>query len=202
MSATPLTLRHRTAVRRRRAAVLLAAAVGAIAALATLLPVDRAVQEVALPLRHDDVIRQQAADKGLDPALVAAVIYAESRFRPGLTSPAGAQGLMQITPDTARFIARRSGATTFVLADLDDPQINIAYGCYYLRYLLERFEGDVVHAVASYNAGHGNVDRWLAGAEGSLRPEDIPFPETRAYVRRVLDARADYRREHARALGL
>ncbi len=201
MSASSLALHRRTAGR-RRSAVLLAAALGAVAAVVLLLPVDRAVQEVALPLRHDDVIRQQAADKDLDPALVAAVIYAESRFRPGLTSTAGAQGLMQITPDTARFIARRSGATTFVLDDLDDPQINIAYGCYYLRYLLERFDGDVVHAVAAYNAGDGNVERWLSRADGPLRPEDIPFPETHAYVRRVLDARDDYRREHARALGL
>src|SRR3990170_773098 len=95
---------------------------------ALLLPhIDEAVQEVTLPLRHDDIIRQQAADKDLDPSLIAAVIYAESRFR-DQTSTAGARGLMQITPDTADFIARQSGGYRFKQSDLATPQINIAYG--------------------------------------------------------------------------
>jgi soluble lytic murein transglycosylase len=193
---------RRRSAARRRLAVLLAAVVGAVAALAALLPLDRAVQEITLPLSHEDVIRQQAADKGLDAALIAGVIYAESRFREGLTSPAGAEGLMQITPDTARFIARRSGGSAFTLRDLADPQINIAYGSFYLRYLLDRFHGDTVHALAAYNAGDSNVRHWLARTRGTLRPRDIPFPETREYVRRVLDARAAYRREYPRELGL
>ncbi len=101
-----------------------------------------AVREITLPLRHEDIIRQQSADKRLDPALVAAVIYEESKFR-DQTSHAGARGLMQITPATAEFIAHQSGGTAFVQDDLATPQINISYGTYYLRYLLDRYDQNV-----------------------------------------------------------
>jgi len=186
-------------VRRRRVLALLALTALLVAGFNAALPeVDRAVTEVTLPLRHDDIIRQQAADKDLDPALIAAVIYAESRFTDA-TSPAGARGLMQITPETARVIARRSGGTAFVQGDLSTPQINIAYGSYHLRWLLERYDGDEALAVAAYNAGEGNVDRWIV--EGRAEGEAIPFPETRAYVPKVLAAREDYRREHGDQLG-
>ena len=197
--------RTRSPVRRRRlAALLIAAALAllAIAAAAGIGPLGEAVRELTLPLRHDDIIRQQAADKGLDPALVAAVIYEESRFR-DQTSHAGARGLMQITPDTARFIARDSGGTEFVEGDLATPQINIAYGSYYLRYLLEKYDGDLELAVAAYNAGETNVNQWLAQAGGeSFEAEDIPFPETRAYVENVLDSRKEYADHYADELGL
>ncbi len=158
-----------------------------------------AVKEIALPLRHEDIIRQQAADKGLDPALIAAVIYAESRFVSGRTSSAGAEGLMQITPDTAKGIAKRSGGTAFVLEDLATPQVNIAYGSYLLREHLDRYDGDVAAALAAYNAGPGKADEW-GGA--SLRVQDIPYAETRAYVQKVLDARDEYRRKYSSELGL
>jgi soluble lytic murein transglycosylase len=172
-----------------------------VAGIGTLLPsVDEAVQEVTLPLRHDDIIRQQADDKDLDPSLIAAVIYAESRFRDA-TSHAGARGLMQITPRTADEIAQRSGATRFTQEDLATPQVNIAYGSWYLRWLLDRYGGNEMLAVAAYNAGTGNVDRWIA-QDTSLKASAIPFPETRAYVTKVLDARGSYRREYADELGL
>jgi soluble lytic murein transglycosylase len=163
-----------------------------------------AVREITLPLRHDDIIRQQAADKGLDPALIAAVIYEESRFR-DQTSHAGARGLMQITPDTADFIARHSGGYRFKQSDLATPQINIAYGSYYLRYLIDRYGGSETLAVAAYNAGLGNVDRWVAKAGGASEfnsAEHIPFPETRAYVKNVMDRRGEYRDNYADDLGL
>lgn len=165
---------------------------------------EKAAQEIALPLRHEDVIRQQAREKGLDAALIAAVIYTETHFVPR-ESPAGAQGLMQITPETAQFIADRSGGTAFVQEDLDSPQVNISYGSYYLRYLLRRFDGDEVLALAAYNGGEGNVERWLAQAQGEgreLKIADIPFPETRHYVRNVFEARERYREEYPRELGL
>jgi len=169
------------------------------------LPLDRAVQEIALPLRHEDVIRQQAADKDLDPALIAAVIYAESRFR-DQTSPAGAKGLMQILPSTADYIARKSGGTEFEQGDLASPQINIAYGSWYLRYLLDRYDGRRVLAVAAYNAGEGKVDRWRAEAAARGEPfrvsRHVPYKETRDYVRRVLRTQGRYEREYARELGL
>src|SRR3954468_757821 len=136
--------------------------------------VQRAIRELTLPLQHDDIIRQQAQEKDLDPAMIAAVIYAESRFR-DQESHAGALGLMQITPQTARVIERLSGGTTFVTSDLSDPEINISYGAYYLRYLLDRYDGNEVAALAAYNAGTANVDRWGGTALGL---EDIQVPET------------------------
>jgi soluble lytic murein transglycosylase len=195
---------RRRQVRRRRLMFLAAVAVSALAIGLAIAPrADRAVQEVVLlPLRHDDIIRQQAADKNLDPALIAGVIFAESHFR-DQTSHAGAKGLMQLMPETADYIAEKSGGTAFVQGDLATPQVNIAYGSWYLRHLLDKYEGREVLALAAYNAGQGNVDGWLAGDDGDrFRIADIPFPETRGYVAKVLDARGDYRREYPRELGL
>jgi soluble lytic murein transglycosylase len=192
-------------VRRRRRLVVLAAVLvlGGLAAVLLLPLGEKAVREVTLPLRHEDIIRQQARAKHLDPALVAAVIYAETKFR-ARRSPAGAEGLMQITPDTARFIAHRSGGTSFRESDLSDPQINIQYGTYYLRYLLDRYGGNETLALAAYNGGEGNVDSWLVKASKRAQQfttDDIPFPETRAYVSRVEQARTDYRNTYADELG-
>jgi peptidoglycan lytic transglycosylase len=191
----------------RRIAWLLAAVVVAGAAVAAIVApgVDKAVKEIALPLRHEDIIRQQAADKGLDPALIAGVIYTESRFR-DQTSHAGAKGLMQLLPSTADDIARKSGGTAFVQGDLADPQVNIAYGSWYLRYLLRRYGGNDVLAIAAYNAGEGKVDEWIFNArhrgEAFDRARHIPFPETRHYVEQVLEMRAKYRERYGRELGL
>jgi soluble lytic murein transglycosylase len=195
--------RRRTILRRRLTAVAAAALLAALAAALLWPQVHHAVREITLPLRHEDIIRQQAREKGLDPALVAAVIYAESHFRDGQTSPAGALGLMQLTPETAHYIARKSGGTAFVVGDLATPQVNIAYGTYYLRYLLRRYEGNEAFALAAYNAGEGNVDRWIASARAhdrGLTIDAIPYAETRAYVTRVRDAKRDYARNYASSL--
>src|SRR3954452_18648352 len=190
----------RATVRRRRWVwIAVAAALGVGLAIGiSRIDVQRAIRELTLPLQHDDIIRQQAAEKDLDPAMIAAVIYAESRFR-DQESHAGALGLMQITPQTAHVIERLSGGTTFVMSDLSDPEINISYGSYYLRYLLDRYDGNEVAALAAYNAGTGNVDRWGGAA---LREPDISFPETRAYVAEVLDKRQEYRNKYPEDLGL
>jgi soluble lytic murein transglycosylase len=191
--------------RRRRAVFLLGFAVLMALFAAIVIPrLPDAVRELALPLRHEDVIRQQAAAKNIDPSLVAAVIYTESKFR-DQTSHAGARGLMQITPATAAYIAKLSGGTAFEQGDLASPQINIAYGVYYLRYLLDRYDDNKVLALAAYNGGEGNVDRWVnkaAMSERAFGVDQIPFTETREYVGRVLDARRDYRRKYSRELGL
>jgi len=158
----------------------------------------RTLEEFTLPLRHEDIIRQQAADKGVPADLIAAVIYAESRFR-DQTSHAGARGLMQITPSTAKLIESLSGGSTFKFEDLSDPDINIRYGTFYLRYLLDKFDENEVAALAAYNAGETNVIAW-GGSD--LRLEDIPFPETRGYVEDVLDKRDDYARHYRHELGL
>src|SRR5215204_4900023 len=210
-SATTRARRPSAAARRRvlmRRLVWFVAAVvvlGGLIAAVVAPRVDKAVQEVVLPLRHEDIIRQQARDKDLDPALIAGVIYTESRFR-DQTSEAGAKGLMQILPSTADYIARKSGGTAFVQGDLASPQINIAYGSFYLRYLLQHYHGNELLALAAYNAGEGKVDEWYRRA--SARGEDfevathIPFPETRSYVGSVLEMRSRYRQEYRRELGL
>jgi soluble lytic murein transglycosylase len=196
----------RAKIRRRRFSFLAAAVVfGAVCAAVVSGLGPEAVRELGtLPLRHDDIIRQQAADKRLDPALIAAVIYEESRFR-DQTSQAGARGLMQITPETADAIAKHSGGTRFKQSDLAEPQINISYGSYYLRLLIDHYGGNETLAIAAYNAGMGNVDRWVSeagGAEGFKSAEHIPFPETRAYVENVMESRQDYRDNYADDLGL
>jgi soluble lytic murein transglycosylase len=198
--------RARRGVGRRRLALLATVVLSAVVATAVFSPwADKAVKEVTLPLRHDDVIRQQAADKQLDPSLIAGVIYVESRFR-DQTSHAGAKGLMQLMPATANYIAVKSGGTEFVQGDLADPQINISYGSWYLRYLQEKYHGNVVLTLAAYNAGEGKVDGWwreaAAGGERFRVADHIPFRETREYVSKVLEARRAYRREYARELGL
>src|SRR5690349_15747174 len=192
--------RRRAVLRRRLIALVAAVGVGVIAVVA-MPEVKHAAKEITLPLRHEDVIRQQAAEKDLDPALVAAVIYTESHFI-DQTSHAGARGLMQITPATAHAIAQRTGGTAFTETDLATPQVNIAYGAWYLRHLLDHYGGNEVLALAAYNAGMGNVDGWMIRDAGSaLKPADLPFPETRAYVSKVLHARREYRRSYARELG-
>jgi soluble lytic murein transglycosylase len=185
------------------ALLLVALALGALV-LAFGSRLDHTVRQLALPLSNEQVIREQAAAKHLDPALIAAVIYAETKFDPR-TSPAGAEGLMQIEPATAEFLAKLSGGYKFTTSDLGTPAINVAYGSYYLRYLLDHYSGDEMLAVAAYNAGLANVDRWVARArsEGkSLTVGEIPFGQTRAYVQRVLQAQREYRALYGRQLGL
>jgi len=185
--------------RRRRfafglVAVLVGLAAGLLVAGGTF---DKAIKELTLPLRHEDIIRQQSREKGVDASLIAAVIYSESKFV-DQTSHAGARGLMQITPEAAEFIESQSGGTSFVLADLADPELNIRYGTFLLRELLHRYDGDEAAALAAYNAGPGNADEW--GGAG-LTVADIEFPETRAYVEEVLEKRHEYREEYGKELG-
>jgi len=193
---------RRRAVRRRRLAVLAGLALVAVAMIVWFGPGEKAIRELTLPLRHEDIIRQQAREKNLDPALIAAVIYQETKFRPR-TSAAGAEGLMQVLPSTARFLARRTGGIKFVPSDLSTPQVNISYGCYYLRYLTDHYSGNLTLAIAAYNAGLSNVDGWVQRAGGPQRfnTSDIPFSETRAYVASVRQHRREYRKHYARELG-
>jgi soluble lytic murein transglycosylase len=166
--------------------------------------VKHAVHNRGLPLTHASIIREQAAAKRLDPTLIAAVIYAESKFDPRPSS-AGAQGLMQILPATAYYLAHLSGGARFTASDLGTPRVNVAYGSYYLRYLLDHYRGNEMLALAAYNGGLANVDSWAARANaagGKLTVAEIPFPETRAYVERVFEAQQAYRTTYPRELGL
>jgi soluble lytic murein transglycosylase len=147
------------------------------------------------PLEYEQLVRANARNHDLDPAFVAAVIYAESRFDPNARSGAGAVGLMQLLPGTARFIARKTGGEDFVVADLRDPEINVRYGTWLLGYLRDRYDGDLATALAAYHAGPANVDEWRRRGEG------IAFPETASYVREVERMRDVYRRAYGSQLG-
>ncbi len=193
----------RRRVVRRRFTALIALAVLVVAVIQLVPLAQRAIEHFELPLQYASIIRAQAAQKHVDPALVAAVIYAETRFRPR-TSATGAEGLMQIEPATARFLARHTHGYAFRVADLGTPSVNIAYGTYYLHYLMNIYGGSKVLALAAYNGGETNVDNWLAAAHAKHRTltiGDIPLGQTRAYVAEVLDKQRAYRSHYARQLG-
>ncbi len=199
-------VRPRRSVRRRRiAGAVVFAAVLVFFGIRAVSPLfQRAIRDLSLPLHYSAIIKEQAGDKQVDPALVAAVIYAETGFD-ARTSAAGAMGLMQVEPRTAEALARQSGATNFHISDLGTPAVNIAYGTYYLRELLNDFGGDETAALAAYNGGEGNVDRWIADAREAGHAfgiADIPFPATRAYVRKVMQAENEYRQKYPGQLGL
>jgi soluble lytic murein transglycosylase len=153
------------------------------------------------PLEHQTALRQASRRHGLDPALVAAVVYAESGFHEDAVSESGAVGLMQLLPSTATEIAARTGAQRFTPADLRDPSVNIRYGTHYLGSLLDHYDGSLVEAVAAYHAGVRNVDGWAARAGGRVAVADIPFADTRTYVTEVLRLRGVYRRAYDVELG-
>ncbi|MCL2463168.1 MAG: lytic transglycosylase domain-containing protein [Defluviitaleaceae bacterium] len=140
------------------------------------------------PLKHLDIIRENAGKYGLDPAFVCAVIHTESKFRENALSPKGASGLMQITEPTADWIAAQLGVNNYSYDDIFEPSLNIKLGCYYLNWLLQRYGGDERLALAAYNAGFGNVDKWLRSPDYSADGNSlsfIPFQETRDFVQRV-----------------
>ena len=147
------------------------------------------------PLRYEAIVRTHARNYDLDPALLAAVIYTESRFRADARSSAGALGLMQLLPETGRGIALRTGGNRFVVGDLLDPEINVRYGSWYLRELTRKY-GNTRTALAAYHAGQGNIDRWQDQGVG------IQFAETRAYVDDVLGTVPVYRRAYRDELAL
>ena len=147
------------------------------------------------PLEYEHIVTGHAKNYHLDAALLAAVIYRESKFEADAESSSGAIGLMQLLPDTAKGIALHTGGAGFRVADLYDPEINVRYGSFYLRRLQCKYE-DTRLALAAYNAGQTNVDGWLAAGEG------IRFPETREYVDEVLEIRDIYARAYADELEL
>jgi soluble lytic murein transglycosylase len=146
------------------------------------------------PLAYDSIIRGHAENYRLDPALLAAVVYQESKFDPDARSDAGAVGLMQLRPDTARGIALRTGGSKFRVDDLTNPELNVRYGSWYLRHLLDKYDDERL-ALAAFNAGQGNVDGWREQGKG------IAFAETRHYVDRVEELQGIYRDAYASELG-
>ena len=180
----------------RRFASLLVMAVGVLTALVYLQNPGTPdfLQRIRYPLHYQQYVRAHARNYGIDPALLAAVIYQESKFDAHARSESGAVGLMQLRPSTAHGIAIRTGGSRFRTADLENPEINIRYGSWYLQHLFRKY-GDERLVLAAYNAGQGNVDRWRARGEG------IQFAETRAYVHKVEDLKRIYRDAWASELG-
>jgi peptidoglycan lytic transglycosylase len=172
-------------VRRLALVVLLAVAAAAGVAVWTVSTEPEWYQRVRYPLRYESIVLAHSRNYHLPPTLLAAVIYTESKFDADARSAAGAVGLMQLLPETAKGIAVRTGGHGFVVSDLVDPEINVRYGSWYLRNLLDRYD-DVRTALAAYHAGQGNVDEWRRKGVG------IQFPETRNYVDKVLDAQRVY----------
>ena len=152
------------------------------------------LQRLRYPLEYKSIVRAHARNYRLQPALLAAVIYQESKFDSDAKSSSGAIGLMQLQPATAEGIALRTGGSKFTTDDLYDPELNIRYGSWYLRHLLDKY-GNERLALAAYNAGQRNVDEWEQEGVG------IQFGETRHYVSRVEDLKKVYRHAYANDLG-
>ena len=151
--------------------------------------------QLRYPLEYEQIVRGHAENYRLEPELLAAVIYQESKFDADARSSSGAVGLMQLLPETAKGIALRTGGSKFVVDDLLDPELNVRYGSWYLRHLLDKY-GEERLALAAYNAGQANVERWRR--EGG----EIGFPETREYVERIAELKDVYRTAYGPELGL
>ena len=161
------------------------------------------VLEVLFPMAYWNLIQKYAPPHGLDPYLIAALMAQESTFDAAIRSPANAIGLMQIVPATGRRYARALKIRRFTADKLTDPDINVRIGTAYFADLIDRF-GGVHHALASYNAGPSPVSRWIAEKPGVARDEfidDIPYPETQNYVKRILGTAEDYRRLYSQGGG-
>ena len=190
-----LSLRRRKARRARQArrallvGTLIALALGLVGLGISLLPGPRVEPQIEVyPLEYEAQIRVRARENGLDPAWPAAIILAESSYQPEALSSANAQGLMQLLPSTAEWIAGKFDET-YVEGCLFDPDTNIRYGCWYLGYLARRFGGNLACATAAYHAGQGTVDGWLKNPEYSadgVALSVIPSEKTDTYVKRVL----------------
>lgn len=193
-----MTNQRRTKRRKRRAAsalrLLRAAVIGvvifAIAAAGVWLIFETRIapSTVTCIVEYEDLIRAYAAKNDIPPAYVASVIMAESSYRPEAVSSVNAQGLMQILPSTAEWIAGKLDET-YVEGSLFDPETNIRYGCWYLGFLMHRYDGDMRCSSSAYHAGQGTVDKWLAdpnySADGKTL-DVIGYDSTNTYVNRVL----------------
>jgi len=148
-----------------------------------------------LPLKYQESVEKYADIYGLEKSMVNAVIFCESHFEPQAVSAAGAVGLMQVTEETGQWASKQMGMGSEPL-DLTSPDRNIQIGCWYLHWLMEKFDGETETALAGYNAGHGNVQKWLAdetiSADG-ITLEEIPYEETKSYVQKVMLAEKLYR---------
>lgn len=155
------------------------------------------------PLDYIDIITENAEKHNLDPLFIISVIHAESRFNPDATSHKEAKGLMQLRDDTAVWCAYTMNYEGFSADEIYDPQVNIMIGVWYLDYLLDRFDGNYTLCLASYNAGMGNVSKWLDNPKYSADKvilDKIPFPETERYIKKVMNNYAIYKMLYNKSL--
>lgn len=147
---------------------------------------------ILYPLSYTTEIKEAAELYGHDPALLASMIFVESRFNPQATSPEGAKGLMQLMPTTATWAAKKLKWKTFSLNTIENPRENILLGSWYLSYLKSRFSGNITLALAAYNSGDSTVEKWLNKRANFNSLEEIPYPETKFYIKKVLSLRKKY----------
>ena len=198
--------RRRSQRARRRTrlykAIGIAVLVLALVGLGTAVLMDRLAERTGMvyPMEYTELIRSRAAAEGLEPAYVAAVILAESSYNPQAVSSVNAQGLMQIMPETGEWIAGKFDET-YVEGCLFDPETNIRYGCWYLGYLLRRYDGDKTCSTAAYHSGQGTVDGWLKDPEYSTDGRTLNIiggPRANTYVGRVLEYYEKYTQLYAK----
>lgn len=154
------------------------------------------------PVKYQQEIDKYAKEFSLEPELLAAVIYVESRFDKYSISSRGAVGLMQLMPATAIWIAEELGYEDFTLKDLDNPDLNIKFGSWYIAYLYQKFDKDLVKTIAAYNAGESNVRKWLANGWDADLEESLPFSETDNFVRRVISTKDYYSENNLKVYSL
>lgn len=148
------------------------------------------------PIEYKEIVFKYANEYNVDPYLVAAIIKTESNFKPQAKSPQGAIGMMQIMPETGAWVSSQINLTNYSKSKLNDPEVNIKIGTWYISSLKKEFNDDMILALAAYNGGRGNVKDWLdkkqwTGEHATI--DQIPFPETRKYVKKVLKNYKKYR---------
>ena len=154
------------------------------------------IERTMYPIKHSEYIEEYAYEYNLDPWLVVSVIWVESKFDEKATSSKDARGLMQITPETGKWISKNMKLDSFDSEQLYDPETNIKLGCWYLDSLKTQFNNELSVAIAAYNGGSGNVTKWLNDERYShdkLKLKKIPFEETENYVERVFNTRERYK---------
>ena len=149
------------------------------------------IMKAMFPIRYAEEIQQYSTYYNVDEHLIMAVISAESKFNKYAVSCKGAKGLMQIRDKTALWCMEKFGIDGDI-EDIHNPELNINIGCAYMAYLLDKFVGDTATAVAAYNAGEGNVKKWLGG-KASITNDDILFKETENYVKKVSERKNIYK---------
>lgn len=154
------------------------------------------------PVKYQAEIDKYAEEFSLEPELLAAIIYVESRFDKYSLSPKGAVGLMQLMPSTAFWIAEELGYKSFNLEDLKEVELNIKFGSWYFSYLQQKFDNNSIKSIAAYNAGESNVRNWIkAGWDGNIEVK-LPYQETDNFVRRVISTREYYKKNNLKFFDL